>query len=151
MNPLINFYEQAIKALQQYIEPLVLLASRLWVANVFWKSGYLKFTSWDSTFYLFEEEYQVPLIPWELAAYLATAAELVLPIFLVLGLLTRPVAVGLFMVNMVAVISYPVLWKGGFYDHQLWGALILMNIMWVAGKISVDQLLTRKNSRLGNF
>ena len=151
MNALINFYEQAVKALQQYIEPLVLLASRLWVANVFWKSGYLKFTSWDSTLYLFEEEYQVPLIPWELAAYLATAAELVLPIFFVLGLLTRPVAVGLFMVNMVAVISYPVLWKGGFYDHQLWGALILMNIMWGAGKISVDQLLTRKNSRLGKF
>lgn len=151
MNALINFYEQAVKALQQYIEPLVLLAARLWVANVFWKSGYLKVTTWDSTLYLFEEEYQVPLIPWELAAYLATAAELVLPIFFVLGLLTRPVAVGLFMVNMVAVISYPVLWKGGFYDHQLWGALILMNIMWGAGKLSVDQLLTRKNNRLDNY
>jgi len=151
MNALINFYEQAVKALQQYIEPLVLLAARLWVANVFWKSGYLKVTTWDSTLYLFEEEYQVPLIPWELAAYLATAAELVLPIFFVLGLLTRPVAIGLFMVNMVAVISYPVLWKGGFYDHQLWGALILMNIMWGAGKISVDHLLTRKNNRLDKF
>ncbi|TEW52528.1 DoxX family protein [Psychromonas algicola] len=151
MNALINFYEQAVKALQQYIEPLVLLAARLWVANVFWKSGYLKVTTWDSTLYLFKEEYQVPLIPWELAAYLATAAELVLPIFFVLGLLTRPVAIGLFMVNMVAVISYPVLWKGGFYDHQLWGALILMNIMWGAGKISVDHLLTRKNNRLDKF
>jgi len=151
MNALINFYEQAVKALQQYIEPLVLLAARLWVANVFWKSGYLKVTTWDSTLYLFEEEYQVPLIPWELAAYLATAAELVLPIFFVFGLLTRPVAIGLFMVNMVAVISYPVLWKGGFYDHQLWGALILMNIMWGAGKISVDHLLTRKNNRLDKF
>jgi len=148
MNALINFYEQAVKALQQYIEPLVLLVARLWVANVFWKSGYLKVTTWDSTLYLFEEEYQVPLLHWELAAYLATAAELILPIFFVLGLLTRPVAIGLFMVNMVAVISYPVLWKGGFYDHQLWGALILMNIMWGAGKISVDQLLTRKNNRL---
>ena len=151
MNALINFYEQAVKALQQYIEPLVLLAARLWVANVFWKSGYLKVTTWDSTLYLFEEEYQVPLIPWELAAYLATGAELILPIFFVLGLLTRPVAVGLFMVNMVAVISYPILWKGGFYDHQLWGALILMNIMWGAGKLSVDQLLTRRNGRLGNI
>lgn len=144
MNALINFYAQAVKALQQYIEPLVLLGTRLWVANIFWTSGYLKFTTWDSTLYLFEEEYQVPLIPWELAAYLATAAELILPIFFVLGLLSRPVAVGLFMVNMVAVISYPVIWKGGFYDHQLWGALILMNIMWGAGKLSVDHLLTRK-------
>jgi len=148
MNALLNFYGQAVKALQQYIEPLILLTARLWVANIFWTSGYLKFTTWDSTLYLFEEEYQVPLIPWELAAYLATAAELILPIFLVLGFLTRPVAVGLFMVNMVAVISYPVLWKGGFYDHQLWGALILMNIMWGAGKISVDHLLTRKNNHL---
>ena len=91
MNALINFYEQAVKALQQYIEPLVLLAARLWVANVFWKSGYLKVTTWDSTLYLFEEEYQVPLIPWELAAYLATGAELILPLFFVLGLLFRDI------------------------------------------------------------
>lgn len=144
MDTLINYYQQAIKTLQQYIEPLVLLAARLWVANIFWKAGYLKFTTWDSTLYLFEEEYQVPIIPWELAAYLGTAAELILPIFLVLGLLTRPMAAILFVFNIMAVVSYPTIWDNGFYDHRFWGALILMNVLWGAGKISVDQLIKKK-------
>ncbi|MEJ6079315.1 DoxX family protein [Vibrio sp. 1-Bac 57] len=144
MNTLINYYQQSVQALLQYIQPLVLLAARLWVASVFFKSGYLKFTTWDSTLYLFEEEYQVPIIPWELAAYLGTAAELILPVFLVLGLLTRPMAAILFVFNIVAVISYPVIWEGGFFDHQFWGALILMNVMWGAGNISLDYLLKKK-------
>lgn len=144
MNTLINYYHQSVQALLQYIQPLVLLAARLWVASVFFKSGYLKFTTWDSTLYLFEEEYQVPIIPWELAAYLGTAAELILPIFLVLGLLTRPMAAILFVFNIVAVISYPVIWEGGFFDHQFWGALILMNVIWGAGNISLDYLLKKK-------
>lgn len=144
MDTLINYYQQAIKALQQYIEPLVLLAARLWVANIFWKAGYLKFTTWDSTLYLFEEEYQVPIIPWELAAYLGTAAELILPVFLVLGLLTRPMAAILFIFNIMAVVSYPTIWDNGFYDHRFWGALILMNVLWGAGKISLDQLFKKK-------
>lgn len=144
MDTLINYYQQATKTLQQHIEPLVLLAARLWVANIFWKAGYLKFTTWDSTLYLFEEEYQVPIIPWELAAYLGTAAELILPIFLVLGLLTRPMAAILFVFNIMAVVSYPTIWDNGFYDHRFWGALILMNVLWGAGKISVDQLIKKK-------
>ncbi|WP_299665581.1 DoxX family protein [uncultured Psychromonas sp.] len=146
MNTLINYYQQSVQALLQYIQPLVLLAARLWVASVFFKSGYLKFTTWDSTLYLFEEEYQVPIIPWELAAYLGTAAELILPVFLVLGLLTRPMAAILFVFNIVAVISYPVIWEGGFFDHQFWGALILMNVMWGAGNISLDYLLKKKEN-----
>lgn len=143
MNTLISYYEKALKLAQLFIEPLILLAARLWVASIFWKSGYLKATTWDSTLYLFEEEYQVPFIPWELAAYLGTAAELILPVFMVLGLLTRPMAVMLFAVNVVAVISYSEIWDNGFYDHQFWGALILMNIMWGGGRISVDHFLTR--------
>lgn len=144
MNTLINYYQQSVQALLQYIQPLVLLAARLWVASVFFKSGYLKFTTWDSTLYLFEEEYQVPFLPWELAAYLGTAAELILPVFLVLGLLTRPMAAILFVFNIMAVVSYPVIWEGGFFDHQFWGALILMNVMWGAGNISLDYLLKKK-------
>ncbi|WP_245600462.1 DoxX family protein [Psychromonas arctica] len=88
--------------------------------------------------------HQVPFLPWELAAYLGTAAELILPVFLVLGLLTRPMAAILFVFNIMAVVSYPVIWEGGFFDHQFWGALILMNVMWGAGNISLDYLLKKK-------
>lgn len=144
MKKLLTLYQSAVDKMLCYFTPILLLFTRLWVASIFLKSGYLKITTWDSTLYLFEEEYQVPLIPWELAAYLGTAAEIVLPIFMILGLLTRPMAVALFAVNIVAVISYPVIWDGGFFDHQLWGLMILMNIVWGAGTISIDHIMKKR-------
>lgn len=143
MKKLIQRYQQLTKKTEGYFATLLLLFTRLWVASIFLKSGYLKFTTWDSTLYLFEEEYQVPFIPWEIAAYLGTAAELILPIFLILGLLTRPMAAVLFVFNIIAVISYPVIWESGFYDHQLWGLMILINVVWGAGAISTDKYLKR--------
>lgn len=144
MDKLLQYYQLAVDKMLDYFAPILLLFTRLWVASIFLKSGYLKVTTWDSTLYLFEEEYQVPLLPWELAAYLGTAAELILPFFMILGLLTRPMAAILFIFNITAVISYPVLWDGGFYDHQLWGAMILMNVVWGAGAISADHFLKKR-------
>jgi putative oxidoreductase len=144
MTQLFELYQSAVEKMLSYFAPILLLFTRLWVASIFLKSGYLKITTWDSTLYLFEEEYQVPIIPWEMAAYLGTAAELIIPIFMILGLLTRPMAVALFAVNVTAVVSYPILWEGGFFDHQLWGAMILMNIVWGAGAISADHLLKKR-------
>ena len=140
---MLNLYQFIVDKMQCYFTPILLLFTRLWVASVYLKSGYLKITTWDSTLYLFEEEYQVPFLPWELAAYLGTAAELILPIFLILGLLTRPMAAILFVFNIIAVVSYPVLWEGGFYDHQLWGLMILINVVWGAGIISIDKPLKK--------
>lgn len=123
----------------------VLLLARLWVALVFITSGWLKLTAWDSTLYLFESEYQVPLLPWLWAAYLGTATELLLPLFLLAGLFTRPAALLLFGFNIMAVISYPTLWAGGFYDHQLWGWMLLTLIIWGGGVLSLDYWLTRRS------
>ncbi len=123
----------------------VLLLARLWVASVFITSGWLKLTAWDSTLYLFESEYQVPLLPWLWAAYLGTATELLLPLFLLAGLFTRPAALLLFVFNIMAVISYPTLWAGGFYDHQQWGWMLLTLIIWGGGVLSLDYWLTRRN------
>ncbi|MGY5453321.1 DoxX family protein [Agarivorans sp. MS3-6] len=144
MMPLYNLYLRAVAVMQAVLIPLLLTFTRIWVAVVFFRSGYLKATSWDSTLYLFEEEYQVPILPWELAAYLGTAAELILPIFLVLGLFTRIFAFKLFFFNIIAVVSYPVLWPGGFYDHQLWGLMILINLIWGAGPLALDRILSNK-------
>jgi len=93
---------------------------------------------------LFEYEYIVPILSWEIAAYLGTATELILPIFIALGVFTRPMAISLFSVNIVAVLSYPVLWEKGFYDHQLWGLMILTNIIWGAGTYSIDYIIKSK-------
>lgn len=144
MDKLLEIYQLLVTKMRCYFTPILLLFTRLWVANIFLKSGYLKITTWDSTLYLFEEEYQVPVIPWEVAAYIGTAAELILPIFMILGLLTRPMAAVLFIFNITAVISYPVLWEGGFYDHQLWGMMILMNVVWGAGALSADHWLKKR-------
>jgi putative oxidoreductase len=73
---------------------------------------------------------QVPLLSWELTAYLGTAAELILSVLLVLGLLSRLTAVTLFMFNIMVVVSYPVLWKGGFFDHKLWVCVVSNFDIW---------------------
>nr|WP_220457642.1 DoxX family protein [Vibrio marinisediminis] len=141
---MIETYDDLVGKLQCMFVPLLLLFCRLWVAWVFFNSGLVKIATWDSTLYLFELEYQVPLLPWELAAYMGTAAELILPIFLALGLFTRPMAAILFVFNIIAVVSYPVLWEQGFYDHQLWGLMILIVIVWGPGPISADKLIKSK-------
>ncbi len=86
----IHFYDCIVERTQYYFVPVFLLFLRFWVAEVFFTSGLIKIQNWDSTLYLFELEYQVPILHWELAAYFGTAAELILPVFLLFGILTRP-------------------------------------------------------------
>jgi uncharacterized membrane protein YphA (DoxX/SURF4 family) len=87
------------------LQPLALLAARLFVAQVFFLSGLTKLRDWDTTLALFADEYHVPLLPPEAAAWLGTGGELVLPVLLALGLFGRFGALGLFVVNAVAVLS----------------------------------------------
>lgn len=143
----ITRYDSLIGKAQALFVPLLLLFCRLWVAYVFFNSGLTKIATWDSTLFLFEYEYQVPLLPWQLAAYLGTAAELVLPIFVALGLLTRPMSAVLFVFNIIAVVSYPLLWERGFHDHQLWGLMMLVVVVWGAGPFSLDHLLKKRLTR----
>lgn len=144
MTQLTLLYSRFFEGLEKFATPLVLLFVRIWAAKAFLQSGLVKIQSWDSTLYLFEEEYQVPLLPWEMAAYLGTAAELILPPLLILGLMSRGVASVLFVFNIIAVISYPVLWGQGFYDHQLWGLMFLMTAIFGPGALSVDHLLKKR-------
>lgn len=144
MNALVKPYQHTVRVYMPALQDLFVLALRLWLAWVFITAGLTKFNHWDSTLFLFEYEYQVPLIPWQLAAYLGTATEIILPIFVAMGLLGRPMALALFGFNAVAVISYPAIWKTGFLDHQLWGLMMLVIIMYGAGRWSVDQLIKPK-------
>jgi len=127
-----------------YLAPVSILALRLWVAWVFFRSGMLKIGSWDSTMYLFENEYSVPLLPPEIAAYMGTAAELSLPVLLALGIAGRFGAIALFIFNIIAVISYPDLNAAGLRDHQVWGLMLLVILSYGPGKLSLDYLITRK-------
>ncbi|MEJ1963824.1 MAG: DoxX family protein [Gammaproteobacteria bacterium] len=130
------------------LQSIALLAARLYVTDVFWRSGWLKFTSWDSTLDLFREEYHVPVLPPELAAVAGTFGELFFPTLLVLGFFGRLGALGTFAVNAIAVISYShVLLSEGFEaalgNHILWGVLLIGLTVFGPGKISVDAWLER--------
>jgi putative oxidoreductase len=126
------------------VQSLFALAIRLYVAEVFLRSGLIKLSSWDSTLALFANEYHVPVLPPALAAVLGTAAEIGLPVLLVLGLGSRFAAIALFAFNIVAAISYPDLSPAGLKDHILWGALLLVTLFYGPGKIALDEWLKRK-------
>ena len=130
--------------LLEFLGPVALLGIRLSIAWDFWKSGVNKFQSWDSTIWLFENEYHVPLLSPKAAAYLGTGAELLFPAMLAIGLGGRFAAVSLFVFNIIAVISYPTLNPAGVYQHQLWGLMLLIPMFFGPGKISIDHFIRKK-------
>lgn len=127
-----------------FIAPVADLAVRLWVANAFFQSGLVKIQSWESTIALFTYEYSVPLLSPEVAAYLGTFTELFLPVLLALGLAGRFAAFALFIFNIIPVISYPALMGAGLEQHQVWGLMLLVNLLHGPGKLSLDYLISRR-------
>jgi len=130
------------------LQSLFALGARLYISWQFLKSGYLKVTSWDSTIYLFENEYHAPLLSPHAAAIAGSFSELFFPTLLVLGLVGRLSAIGLFAVNAMAVISYSqvLLAEGSeaaLGQHVLWGTLLVFLIIYGPGKFSLDYLLDR--------
>ena len=127
-----------VDGVDAWLAPLFDLAIRLYVGWQFIKSGWIKISAWDSTLALFENEYHVPVLPPEVAAVMGAGGELCLPILLFLGLAGRFGAAGLFVVNAIAVISYPDLSDLGLADHILWGSLLLVTVFHGPGRLSVD-------------
>jgi len=142
----------AISNLLNTLQSPLLLGFRGYVAYVFFNSGLQKLKTWDDeygTVYLFKDEYAVPLLDPEVAAFLATAGELILPIFLVIGLGTRFFAIALSVLNVVAVISYyETLAKyGQVTPHIMWGSMLMTNIVFGAGFFSFDRWLKSGSSQ----
>jgi putative oxidoreductase len=121
---------------------VLLLVARVGIAAVFFLSGRTKVTGFmtlkPSTYELFKTEYALPLIPYDIAAHLATFAEHTFPVLLVLGLFSRFAASGLlFMTLIIEIFVYPDAWP----THLIWGGLLLMVISRGAGKWSLDRVL----------
>ena len=131
-------------ALLESLQPAAQLAARLYVAKVFFLSGLTKLRDWEITVALFTDEYQVPLLPPEVAAVMGTAGEVMLPVLLVLGLAGRFAALGLFVVNAVAVVSLPEIADAALQQHLFWGSLLLGLALWGPGRWSADRLLMRR-------
>ncbi|MBV1880809.1 MAG: DoxX family membrane protein [Pseudomonadales bacterium] len=126
------------------IQWVLLLALRLWLAKVFFMSGLTKIQSWETTLMLFQYEYAVPFISASMAAVLATGVELVVPVLLVLGLSTRINIVVLFVLNVIAAISYPDISPAGEKDHIMWGLACAMLLFYGPGAASIDYIVRRK-------
>ncbi len=139
----VRLYARVVRPIER-LQPLLALVIRVYVARVFFASGLIKLENWAGTLALFENEFHVPALSPHLAALLGTAAELTLPVLLVLGLGTRAIALALFVFNIVAVTSYPDLSDAGFKDHVLWGALLIVTIVYGPGKLALDNWLARR-------
>jgi putative oxidoreductase len=125
-------------------DALLLLIARVSIASVFFLSGRTKVEGLMSlkrtTFVLFREEYALPLINPDHAAYLAAYAEHLFPILLVLGLLTRPAAFALLgMTAVIEIFVYPQAWS----THLSWAGLLLPLLAHGGGRWSLDYLLNR--------
>jgi putative oxidoreductase len=131
-------------SVEAWPQALGLLAARLYLFDVFFKSGLTKIKDWDATLFLFNEEYHVPVLPPELAAWMGTGGELTFSVLLALGLVSRPAAVGVFVVNAMAAISYPDLAPAALKDHYLWGVLAVVLALFGAGRLSVDAVVWRR-------
>ncbi len=143
LNPLVAAWRRFV-ALLESLQPLAQLAARLYVAQVFFLSGLTKIGNWETTLALFEDEYQVPLLPPPVAAVMGTGGELVLPVLLALGLGGRFAAAGLSVVNIVAVLSLAEIAPAALQQHQFWGSLLLALLLWGPGRWSLDTILTKR-------
>jgi len=118
--------------------PLLDLGIRIWLAQQFFVSGLIKVTHWQTALYLATHEYPVPWMSATVAAYTGAAIEVIAPIFLVGGLLTRYAAAALLALTLVIQFSYQA------HDSQLfWIALFGWYAITGAGALSLDQLLRR--------
>ena len=149
---------QFIRIAERIPNTLLAFVARFSIAAVFWKSGQtkiegfaldivnLEFTlGWprlsDSVVGLFRDEYQLPLIPPEIAATLAAFAEHVFPVLILLGFATRLSALALLGMTMtIQLFVYP----DAYPTHGTWAAVLLYLMVHGPGKLSVDHWIARR-------
>lgn len=125
---------------------VLLLAIRVGVGMVFFKAGLLKYRSWEFTVLLFRDEYQVPVLPPEVAARMAMTFELTLPVLLFLGLGARLATLPLLgMLVVIQTFVYPNAWA----DHLFWGGALALILTRGPGALSLDHLIARRFERAG--
>ena len=131
----------AVRAqLERFPLSILLLAMRIGVGAVFFRSGLLKLDSWQFTVQLFRDEYQVPLLDPALAAQLATAVELAVPPLLFIGLATRLATLPLLgMIAVIQIFVYPNAWS----DHLLWASALGLVLTRGPGLFSADHWVSR--------
>lgn len=139
--PVVSLFTHILRWLERIPYAFLAIPLRLAVATVFWNSAMTKLASWETAVALFTDEYRVPVLPPELAAYMAVSIELTTPVLLVIGLATRPAAAVLLgMTTIIEVFVYPQAWP----THIQWAAMLLVLLARGAGKFSIDWLIRQR-------
>jgi putative oxidoreductase len=134
---IIALVERAIALLDSVPYWFLAIPLRIGAAAVFWLSAQSHLANWDTTLELFTEEYKVPLLPPDLAAYMAVSIEVTTPFLLVAGLFTRLAALVLLgMTTVIEVFVYPQAWP----THIQWAAMLLVLLCRGPGALSLDHL-----------
>jgi len=153
INKLMQLAAKPIGLLKSIPEDILAITARLAIASVFWRSAQTKISGWsfldqswqfynlsDSTFMLFQYEYQIPVLDYKIAAYLATFNEFFLSLAIVLGFMTRLSALALLGITaVIQILVYPDAWP----THILWAAILLYIMKHGPGRLSIDHLLAK--------
>lgn len=134
-----KYYKNIFFYLDFIFMPFLLLVIRLWMASIFWNSGYTKIQDWDDTVGLFRDVYNTPYFTPELAAILTTSFELLCPVLLIMGLATRVAVIP--MLIIIAVIQFTFMSSD---QHFYWAVIFLTLLFKGAGLFSMDYLIARK-------
>ena len=154
LSKIFSIFIQLPGRILSHFQDLLLLGLRLYVGWQFFNAGLLKLGSWENTLFLFQYEYDVPLLPPVPAAVLGTIGELVFPVLLFIGLFGRLAAAGLQAVNVMAVVAYahvifnPEFGTGAVADHYLWGLMMLIIMVFGPGRLSTDEWLGRRHDKI---
>jgi putative oxidoreductase len=129
--------------LDAFPQPLLQLLMRFSIFWVFWRSGNLKADNLEQAIDLFREEYKLPFLPPEVAAYLATAVELIAPCLILIGLFTRLATLPL--IAMTLTVQFLVYWTD-YPSHLLWFAILVFILVRGPGLLSLDAMIFRKRA-----
>ena len=117
---------------------LIEVGMRVAVGATFFRSGMLKLQSFDTAITLFRDEYRLPLLPPEIAAYMGTTVELSAPVLLVLGLGARLGAAALLVMTLtIQFLVYPENWP----EHLMWASILAYVLSRGAGALSIDRIV----------
>ncbi|MBI1300833.1 MAG: DoxX family membrane protein [Alphaproteobacteria bacterium] len=146
MKTVMTFYNKLTRISDVTLWPLTDLAIRLFMANIFFKGGWLKFENylngrWEDTVTAFSEYHPIPGIDPNIAAGAGTGGEIVLPVLLALGLFTRFSAAGLLVMTLVIQFVVPADYGVANTDHYMWMLLLAVPFFKGPSFISLDFLI----------
>src|SRR5215831_1541067 len=135
---LYSIHQRLFRILRTATWPTVDLLIRLWLGQIFFISGILKLTHWDTALNLAATEYPVSWMNPVTAAYTGVSIEVLGGALLALGFMTRYAAIPMLILSLVIQFNYHA------YDNQLfWTVLFGWYAVQGSGSFSLDSLLRK--------